>query len=170
MIVYNYGVDRWSYAEIDHELLFRDLTSSYTMEGLDIFGDMDSLPASLDSDYYKGGLQSLSAFDTDYKMAPFGGANLEAVLETAEIGGMGMSRADGVLPYVDGGTVTIGLKTRDLPTATPVLIGPNAVDRDGLAHFVKVARYNRAQISIAAGGNWSHAQGIDYVAENEGSV
>ncbi len=172
VIMYNWGVNRWTYGVMDCEMLFRDLTSSYTMEGLDALGyTMDTLPASLDSDYWKGGLESLSAFDTAHKLAIFTGANLEATFETAEYGGPGMTRWGGIMPIVDGGTVTVGIKTRDTPKATPVLIGPNAIDFDGFAHFgEKVSRYARAQIVIAAGGTWTHAQGIEYQAKGEGPV
>jgi|APSaa5957512535_1039671.scaffolds.fasta_scaffold00673_9 hypothetical protein len=172
IIMYNWGVDRWSYGVIDCEMLFRDLTYSYTMEGLDNLGyTMETLPASLDSDYWKGGLQQMTAFNTSNQSAIFTGSNLEATLETAEFGEDHMSRWHGARPMIDGGTVTVGIKTRDLPGATAVLTGPNAVDFDGLAHFNdKVARFARAQVIIAAAGTWTHAKGIMPHVSREGIV
>jgi len=171
IIMYNWGVDRWSYAEVDHEMLFRDLSHAYTMEGLDaVAASMDVLQVSLDSDYFKGGLQSLSAFTTANKLAIFSGDNMEATIETMEVGGPGMTLVNGIRPYVDGGTITVGLKTRDTPTVSEVLIGPNAVDFDGMAHFVKTARYHRAQVVIASASSWEHAQGVDYDSQQSSII
>jgi len=171
LIMYNWSVDRWSYAEVDTELLFRDLTTGYTLEQLDaINSNLDLLTPSLDSRAWTGGRLILAAMDTSNKLARFTGANMEATMETAETGGPGMTMVNGIRVYVDGGTVTAGLKTRDLQTASEVLIGPNAIDADGQAHFNKTARYHRGQVVVAAGGTWSHAQGIEYDATPEGIV
>ncbi len=171
LIIYNWAIDRWSFAEVDLEILFKDLTASYTMEGLDaVSASLDDLEFSLDSRIWTQGRLLLSAMSTDFKLARFAGANLAAVIETAETGGPGMTTVNGFRPVVDGSAVvTVGLKTRDLQSATEVLIGPNGIDPDGQVHFVKTARYHRAQVNIAA-GSWDHAQGGEYDADAGGFV
>jgi len=169
--MYNWAVDRWSYAEITAEMIFEDLTVGYTMEGLDaITVSMETLPFSLDSRVWMAGKLALSAFGTDKKLARFTGTSLEATIETAETGGPGLSLVNGVRPYVDGGTVTVGLKHRLLPTGTEVLVGPNAIDANGQANFTVNDRYHRSQVVVAAGGTWTHAQGVEYDAAPEGIV
>ena len=37
----------------------------------------------------------------------------------------------------------------------------NSIDADGQAHFTVSSRFVRAKVNIAAGGTWSHAQGVD---------
>jgi len=171
IIMYNWAIDRWSKASVDCEMLFQALSASYTMETLDtLSASLDALGFSLDSRVLTNGRLLLSGFSTNNKLAHFTGTTLEATIETAETGGPGMTLVNGYRPVVDGGTVTVGLKTRDLPTATEVLIGPNAVDADGMAHFNKTARYHRAQIVVAAAGSWGHAAGGEYDATPEGIV
>ena len=113
----------------------------------------------------------MSAFDTSHKLAIFTGSNMAAVLETTELGGLGHTLVNGLRPFVSGGaaTVTVGLKTRDKQTDSEVLVGPNGIDFDGMAHFVKSARYNRAQVNISAGSSWLHAQGVE-VDAGQGSI
>ena len=171
IIVYNWAVDRWSYAEVTAEMLFSDLTSGYTMEELDaITTSMETLPFSLDSRIWMLGKLALSAFDTDDKLARFTGTAMAATVETAETGGPGLTLVNGVRPYVDGGTVTVGLKHRLLPTGAETLVGPNAIDGNGQANFTVNDRYHRAQVVVAAGGTWTHAQGVEYDAAPEGIV
>jgi len=64
--------------------------------------------------------------------------------------------------------VTVTLRHRDTPGASLTDTGPNAVDSDGMAHFTASCRYARAQILIAAGATWTHAQGIDIDASDDG--
>ena len=171
ILIYNWAVDRWAYANVDLEYLFRDLTSGYTLEGLDsVSGSIDALQFSLDSRGWLGGRLVLSAFDTDKKLSRFNGNNLAAVVETAETGGSALTLVNGVRPFVDGGTLTVGIKTRDLLTASTPLTGPYAIDSNGQANFSKSARYGRAQVNVAAAGSWTHAQGIEYDATPAGVV
>lgn len=85
ILVFNRVTGEWSRLEVDVELLWRTLSFGYTLEELDAFGDLDSLPASLDSRQWGGGVQQLSAFDTAHRTAHFSGASMQAALATREI-------------------------------------------------------------------------------------
>jgi hypothetical protein len=177
-LIYNWALDRWGYAEIEMELLFRDLSAGYTLDELDQFGTMDTLPFSLDSRAWTGGRLLLSAFDSSKRLARFAGSNLEATIETAEVGGNELFGkpsermfVNGVRPYVDGGAATVALKHRNLQTDSLTTDGPNAIEAStGMVPFSRSTRYARAQVKIPAGGTWTHAQGIDYDADEDGEI
>jgi hypothetical protein len=171
LIMYNWALGRWSYSDgITCETIYKDLTSGTTLEGLDALGyTLDTLPISLDSRSWTGGRLVLSAFDTSHRLCRFAGSNLAATLETGEFNGSG-TRAfvNGFRPIVDGGTITGSIKYRDLPTASLTETTDNSVDADGAIHHRISARYARAQVNIAAGGTWTHAQGIEPLIAKEG--
>ena len=170
LIIYNWAIDRWSTAEVEQEYMFRNLSIGYTLEQLDDFGNMDSIETPLDDPSWIGGLTSLNGFDSDYKLARFTGTNLAATLETQEIGGDARIYVNAVRPYVDGGTVTVSLKHRVAPGDSVTETSPAAIDADGQAHFTVSTRYVRAQINVAAGGTWTHAQGVDAETTVDGSA
>ena len=170
VIVYNWAVDRWSTAEVEQDFMFRNLSIEVTLDGMDGYGNMDALGVSLDDPSWIGGLTILNGFNEDKKLARFTGAPLAASLETQEIGGTGRIFVNGVRPYVDGGTVTIKLRYRDEPGDAVTESSENGIDADGQAHFTVSTRFARAQVNVAAGGSWTHAQGVDAeVAEDGGA-
>jgi hypothetical protein len=175
MIMYNWEIGRWSYAEVDLDFLFNNAAVGLTLEQLDTFGNLDTLPYSLDSRIWIGGNAVLSAFDVDHKLAAFSGETLAATLTTTEFGGMELFQKpnerlyiNGMRPYVDGGDVTVSLTYRDSPSGAVSTDGPSAVDTNGMAHFTRSCRYARATVNIAAAGTWSHAQGVDPDADEDG--
>ena len=170
IICYNWAIDRWSTADITQEYMFRNLSVKITLEDLDDFGNMDSLNVSLDDESWIGGLTSLNGFTSDYKLARFTGPTLAATLETQEIGGTDRIYVNAVRPYVDGGTVTVGLKHRVAPSDAISETSDNAIDADGQAHFTLSTRFVRAKVNIAAGGTWTHAQGVDAETVVDGSA
>lgn len=177
IIAYNWDVDRWSVGYVENDLIFQDLTTGYTLEQLDAFGDLDTLEFSLDSRIWTGGRLVLSGFDANKKLGRFGGANLAAIIETQEVSADQLLSLpnnriyiNGIRPIVDGGTVTVAIKYRDTPSGTLATDGPNVVDADGAAHFTRSTRYVRAQINIAAGGTWTHAQGVTLDITDDGVV
>ncbi len=163
LICFNWVTQRWTYIDTECETIFRDLTSGYTLDSLDGLGyTLDSLPLSLDSRAWTGGRLIMSAFDTSHRLARFTGSSLAATFETGEINGSGRRVfVRGFRAMVDGGTVTGAVKYRDAPGDSLTTSSANPVDADGVIHHRISARYARAQVNVASGGSWSHAQGIE---------
>jgi hypothetical protein len=174
LLIYNWAIGEWGYGEVDTEVLVNDLSAGYTLEGLDaVSASVDDLPFSLDSRIWTGGRIILSAFDGDNKLARFGGANLEALIDTQEFGGATRVFINGIRPYVESAsdpTITVALRTRDKPAEALTTSAFSAVDDDGMAHFSKSTRYARGRIKIAAGNTWGHAEGVDYDATPDGDL
>lgn len=161
LFIYNFYVKKFSYGVMDIEYIF----PAYTLAtSIDDFGStsIDAIPFSLDSGVYAGGVLRLAAFDTDHKMNFMTGDALEAIIETgeAQITPGKRSFVTEIWPYVDGGTVTVELGTRNKTGDDVTWSSSSSVNNVGFAPFRSDARFHRARITIAAGGLWTHAQGV----------
>lgn len=161
--IYNWNLDRWSTAEFNHELLCRTQSFGATLDTLDTtFGDLDSIPFSLDSRAFTAGRLILSAFSTDHKLSYFTGDALAATLETGEFDGGDGRRMyiSGLRTAIDGGTPTAQLRYRNAQGEALTDTAAATAGADGIIPFRVDSRFGRARITIPAASNWSHAQGI----------
>lgn len=170
ILVYNWSLNRWSLVEQDVEVFFRSYTKSYTLEQLDPFGNMDTLPYSLDSRIWSGGSMVLSVVSSDHTLGSFAGNNLAATLETGEFDAGNGQRVfvSGIRPVVDGGTATAAVGTRDATGETVTYGTATAAEADGVCPQRVSARYARARVQIAADGSWTHALGIEPIVQPDG--
>src|SRR4029450_3208145 len=105
----NWHTARWTRAILNCELVFGGVSQqAYTLEQLDPFGTLETLPYSLDSSYWTGTLSLLLfAFDTSHRSGSFSGPTLPATVETGEFnpasgpGNRSIIRA--CRPLIDGG-------------------------------------------------------------------
>ena len=159
LLIYEFKIDKWSYAEVDTQVLIQGATSAYTLEQLDAFGNMETLPASLDDPVWKGGSFRLAAFDSSNRLSFFTGDTLSGTLETGEIGSETVkSSVRSVRPVIDG-TSTLIVKTRNRLTDTPVNGNSISVDTSGKFNTRTNRRYHRFELTTS--GDFTHAQGID---------
>lgn len=167
VFLYSWQWDRWAEADLMVYAIVQTATQGYTLDGLDSIGtdidDTDVFSESLDSDAWKGGKLRVAAIDTDFKLAYFTGSNLAAVLDTKEGQLFTGKKAmiNGFRPLVDGGTVTGQLAGRDLQTDTISFGTETSANGNGEVRIRDRSRYHRARINIAAGGTWTHAQGVE---------
>lgn len=166
ILIYNWAADKWSYGEIDTEVVGSYAPPGYTLDSLDaIVPDIDAATVSFDSDIYQGGTIALMAVGSDHKASTFSGTALTAEIETVE---MGESQRVSVSarPLVNGGTVTLANGTRNIQTDNYTLSlykSPNAI---GLANFRTSARYHRIRCKIA--GGFDQAIGVDAEVVQQG--
>ena len=170
VIIYNHVLDRWSHAELSTEYIYPALSASYTLENLDaISGSLDALSPSLDHQAWAGGRGSFGVFDTTHKLSFFTGSPLAATIETGEFDSANQRiLVQGVRPLVNGGTITSAVGYRDTPQGTPTFTTATSAGSDGVCPQRIATRYAKARVSIAAGGTWTHAQGIEALYRPEG--
>jgi hypothetical protein len=165
LAIYNWVTERWSRAVLDSELVFNGIShQDYTLEELDAFGDLDSLPYSLDSSYWSGSRSLLLyGFYTDHKSGSFSGPALAATVETAELNTGNGSRSviRGCRPLIDGGAPRIRAGFRETQQST-VAWGPEVgLTPAGMAPVLGSGRYVRIRATMAAGETWANMQGVD---------
>lgn len=170
MMIYDYSSQRWSTATIATQLIFPSLSQGYTLEGLDaVSSSLDALPASLDSRAWTGGAIQLGVFDSANRLGTLTGANLAATVETAENQIFPGNRAllTEVMPIVDGGTLSMNVLYRDRLNDAYTTSGSSAQNAQGFCPFLISARNFRFRVTVAAGGTWTHALGVDRVVATD---
>lgn len=164
LIIFNWGANRWSYAEVDTEILAEYVSSGFTLDELTSavgLADIDSASFPVDSDAYKGGALNIQAFGSDHKAATFSGVGLDACLTTKEIADPShrILETSGVRPDVEGAvTQTVQVGTRDKTSDSVVLSSAAALNDIGVADVRVDGRYQRFQVNITNG--FSKAKGV----------
>ncbi len=160
ILVYNYKTQRWSLIRQECQLLFQGASSSYTLEELDAFGDLDTLGSSLDSDTWKGGAFKLSGFTTDNELAYFSGPTMSSTIETGHIYSSGVKTSvTDVRPIIDGTTTVSLLTKQDALSDTESATIATSTGSDGTAKFRSNARYHR--IRCQTSGDFTKAMGVE---------
>ena len=171
IIIYNYATKKWSLAEASASTIFSQFVGAYTVELMDIISqNLENINAALDTDYWSGGQMFLGAIDSDYKAAIFSGTANECEVETAELELFPGLRANitGVRPIVDA-TATLTVKARERLADTESETSSVSMRDSGINPVRKSGRYIRANVKVASGTTFTHAQGIDLIASRAGT-
>ncbi len=167
LLMYHWISGRWSYASVTTEMIYSALTQTgYTLEQLDAFGTIDTLPYSLDSLVWQGAKTFiLGGFYTDHTFGTFSGANLAAQIDTGDTQPFPGRRATirSARPIVDGGSPTIAVGTRQTQQASVSWGAATSATTDGLVPLRSNGRYIRYRLAVPAASTWTWAQGIDDV-------
>mgnify|MGYP000678136088 CR=1 FL=1 len=168
LIIFNWSTNRWSYAEIDTEVLAEFVSSGFSLDQLDtpLPGGIDTDSIAVDSAAFKGGALGLQAFNTSHESATFSGAALVAEIDTAEYRGSNGRRlyTNAQRPIVDGSSateVTVALGRRDDQKDNVVFGTAQATNRNGQTRIRRNARYHRYRLSISGGFNHAHGLEVD---------
>lgn len=169
MLIYNYAVDRWSYATVDTETMFTDYTRGISLEELDAYGTISELPFSMDSGALKPGRLGVFAVTDEHKLANISGPALEAVIDTAEQGGDRMM-IHGFRPLVDSGAAQAMPLYRNRQQDDRRGGNYSNQQRDGLCYQHLSTVYVAARVKVPAGENWRNAVGVEALVEMEGGM
>lgn len=167
MLVYDWGLGRWSLVQIRATAIMPIYTEGYTLDGLDaVSTNVDALPFSLDSKAWQGGAPILGAFSPDLKLGSFSAANMEATITTQEFGATNgqVNRTEQVYPVVDTDQVfvSVGVRMRRNQYEPVTWLSEQVPSYNtGLVRKRSRARFHRFRMRIPAGETWSHAKGFD---------
>jgi len=166
LLIYSYTLNRWSTAEVVADSISPLYNSGYTLENLDnISSSIDSLPASLDSVFYRGG-EFFFAASKDKKVQAFTGDTLSATIETAEFEAKAgfNSVIRNIIPYVtvlqnQSAEVTAQIASRSKQIDQSSFGGASSLNADNYIPVRSGGRYHKVRLNIS--GGWKKAQGID---------
>lgn len=162
LLVYDLATQEFVPVEESTAAIIRMSNPALTLEDLDAFGTLDSLPYSLDSNAWKGGRPRLAALDADLKFGFFDGDALAAEIETATLTDNASMLVSWVLPVTDDPDVTVVLGVRDRLADAATYKDPSSMAASGRC----AVRGRGKCISVisrhAAGAIWTYDRGIDF--------
>jgi len=159
LIIYNYQTQRWTSGTASVDRIASTSTPSVNLEGMDVYGNLDTIMTSFDSRLWLGGRLQLAGVD-GAKIITFTGANATATLETGDIEIPGSTSAiTMVKPIVDDGSASVALLSRRLLTESTVFGSQTAADSENRVAVRGIGRYHRLQLTPT--GSWTSAVGMD---------
>ena len=167
-LLYDWSLDDATIVDVSAEAGVQWLTQGVTLDTMDSFGTLETLPFSLDSAFWRGGAGILGTFTTDHKLSLFDGTNAAATWETADGQTDTRTHITGTRPQIDGTgvTVAVGMRERDGDT---IAYGPQeALEDTGTVPAHASGNYARARVETTAGANWTAMKGLKTEAKRMG--
>ena len=167
LLIFNYEIGKWTSGTTDASRVATSSTPTFTLEGLDVFGDLEDIQTSFDSRIWLGGKMQFAGVK-DTKVITFSGANNTAYIETGDIEVPGTTSAITMAkPIVDNGSGNVALVSRRL-LSEQVVFGTQAVaDAENRVSIRGVGRYHRLQLTPT--GLWKTTVGMDIELNGLGS-
>jgi hypothetical protein len=159
LLIYNYQTQRWTSGTTTVDRVASTSTPAVTLEGLDVYGTLETILTTFDSRIWLGGKLQLAGVD-GAKIVTFSGANATAYIETGDIEVPGAtSSITLVKPTVEGGSGSVALLSRRLLTESTVFGSQTAADAENRVSVRGIGRYHRLQLTPT--GSWTSAVGMD---------
>ena len=175
LLIYNYSVDKWATGSgLSIQFISSGSQEAFdTLEKLDVLGNLDALPKTLDSYYYSSGVYGLAGFNSEKKFGKFLGGSLPATIDTTEFQGAKNSRSaiTNVRPIVDAKTsssvtVTVTPITRNTQIESIAVGSPVSIQSNGDCPMRSSSRYHRLRVKTT--GNFLTMSGVDVTAKPTG--
>lgn len=141
-----------------------------TLETLDAFGTMETLPYSLDSAFWSGAGGAHGQIGLDRTLGLLTGPNLPALIETCDYrveGGENVAILSTV-PLVDTANVAVALGVSERRSNVVLWDAASAMEDTGECPQHITAKLIRARLTIDAGAEWTLAQNIDVATGVDG--
>ncbi|ABM44792.1 hypothetical protein [Bartonella bacilliformis] len=174
LLIYDWGLQKWTIANVNVSIILPIFFSGYTLEGLDkISCSLDDLPFSLDSKAWKNEIPVLGAFNYEGRLGSFSGEPMACVVTSQEMGQTNgsMTRVNSIMPQVNSAQcyVTVGVRLHQALEEDVVWLPERQPSRNtGQIHCRARGRFYRFQLRIPAGAQWSHVTGFDVTSKPAG--
>ena len=158
LLIYNWLVKKWSSADTTSEYVVSLASSTIALEGLDAYGTIDSLPASLDSRIWSGGKFLFGGAD-GAKVITFTGQNSTATIVAGELEFGYNSVVTNGRSQIDNGSCTMAIASRRELDDSVTYSSAVTQNSDGRCPLRSYGRYHR--LKVIPTGTWTHAISID---------
>lgn len=168
-LIYDWSLQEATIADITAEVGLQWLTQGYTLDTINSFGNLDTLPFSLDSAFWRGGAALPGLFTTDHKLSLFEGPNAAAQLTTADGQTQARVLITGVRPQVNADGVTVAVAARERASDAVIFGSAEAIEDTGIAPAFATGNYVRARITVPVGATWDACTaGVETIARKHG--
>lgn len=161
ILVYDIATGEFVEVEEQTTALLKMSAAAQTLEDLDAFGDLDSLPFSLDSSAWKGRSPRLFALDEARKGGFFDGDNYAATVDTATLTNTRSMLFRWASPVTDAANVTLNLGVKDRLADALTYQGAVSMLEDGTVPLDGRGKCGVLTVEIPAGEDWHYLRGID---------
>lgn len=162
LLVYDIPTGEFMPVEESTSAIVKMANTALTLEDLDAFGTLDSLPYSLDSAAWQGGKPRLGALDANYKFGFFDGSFLAATVDTATLTDRVSMLFSWCEPVTDAEDVTVTLGVRDRLADDVTWKTAASLVASGRVPLRGRGKAGTFRVSIPAGATWSYLRGIEF--------
>jgi len=167
MLVYDWGLERWSRIMVNITAVMSVHNAGTTLEGLDLIASgLEDVPFSLDSRAFAAGAPILAAFSSDDRLGLFSGPAMAAQVSSVEMGATdgSMQWLRSVYPVVDSirGEIVVGHRLRRHQGEAIKWANPRrASAHSGRIHTRARSRFHTLRLQLPVGDEWHHIKGFD---------
>lgn len=159
LLIYNWQINRWSRGVTAARFISTAASAGVTLEGLDAYGDLDSLETSLDSRLWAGG-KMLLAGGVGSKIGTFSGAPMLGDIRTGDFRSGEQSIVKLAKPQVDGGSAQVAIASRIRLDGQKNFSALVPADDENRVSLRSVGAYHRLRLR-PTGDNWQQASAVD---------
>lgn len=170
-LIYNYVEKQWTTAPITSPLMFSALSLSVSLESLDaIYGNLDAMTVSLDSNALRGGYPTMMLFNGSNILGTLTGSPMAATFKDGlkELVLNHRSRIVAVRPLTDASSLTLTIGATNNLASAPTETSYTAPTGSGVYRVRVNGNYTQNKLSIAAGTPWTYMLGLDADAMDGG--
>jgi hypothetical protein len=167
ILIYNWQVKKWSYATTDVDYVANSATAGATLEGMDLFGTMDSITTSFDSPLFSGGKFLLAGARTN-KIVTFTGQPSAAQIDTGLVGSEAPSVITLARPLVDAGSADVAIASQVLLNQSVEFGAYTSASSENRVSLRSAGKYHKLSIK-PTGANWSNVIGVDIEITGQGT-
>lgn len=168
-LIYDRALQDATIVNVSIECLVQWITQGVTIDTMNSYGTLDTLPFSLDSSFWRGGAGLIGFFDTAHKLASFQGQNMAAQWTTAD-GFKGPSMlVTGTTPHIDSTAAQVAIAARERDGDTVTFAADESMEDTGRVSAWSAGKYARARITIPAGASWTTLKGLETHTEGGGN-
>jgi hypothetical protein len=164
ILAYNWVLKRATVFQIDVSGMFTGYTSPISIDALDaIYGDLDSIPISLDDPSLAGGNPILLIANGSNELGALSGDPLEATLKLNNVeptpGRRSRIRSMRLISDTTDASVIVDSRMREGDTES--LVTTATMRTNGKLPIRANGRYNSVKVTIPAGAVWTNIQGCE---------
>lgn len=164
IIAYNWVLEKATTLELDVSGMFTGYTAGIDLDSLDaIYGDLDSIPISLDDPSLQGGNPVLLIADGSNVLNALSGDNLAATLRLENVeptpGRRSRIRSLRLISDTTQASATVDARMR--AGDSEAIVSASTMRSNGRLPIRSNGRYNDIEVIIPSGADWTFVQGVE---------